>query len=279
MWPSQWWLLWKGGFVLLGRSRSCWLWIQHSAFSVPMAQGRTSPSGTGTLGNFGPLPIKLLTFYWGPLSLQEEEPKPAVWGKIFGLFWGFLSCAWEAIKSFFSQFWGGIWFLVCVPPVLCCLFSSQPALRSSRDPPTSLFHDNISFQAPAFAFWPEEILYLFHLLSLLSVLSHGEMIEVVLCWLKAPRFPAWIQVYTWVSIKKISLCLNRKGIHRALLMGWSQSCWQRESQILDSFQTVGIDFQLPRTSQQEWSMDKCEQRALHAGHRFSQAALLFKYFL
>lgn len=65
-------------------------------------------------------------------------------------------------QEFLSQFWGGIWFFLC-SPVLCSLLSSQPALRSSRDGPMSLFHDNISFQAPAFAFWPEEILYLFHL--------------------------------------------------------------------------------------------------------------------
>lgn len=85
--------------------------------------------------------------------------------------WTFLRFpAWEAIMSFFPSFGEEFGFFLC-SPLLCSLLSSQPALRSSRDALMSLFHDNISFQAPAFAFRAEEILYFFHLLSLL--LSHS----------------------------------------------------------------------------------------------------------
>lgn len=97
------------------------------------------------------------------------------------IFWGFLPCSWEAIKSFFPSF--GEEFGSCSVFPVCSLLSSQPALRSSRDAPMSLFHDNISFQAPAFAFWLEEVsVYSICSPCLLSVLSrllwrHSEMVK------------------------------------------------------------------------------------------------------
>lgn len=169
--------------------------------------------------------------------------------------------------------------LALCSPVLCCLLSSQPALRSSRDTPTSLFHVNISFQAPAFAFCLEEILCLFHVLSLLYV-----------CVEQTHLKPEWenssgalliegTQVSSLdpsVSIKKIGFKQKRNpqgrlGLITELLtegisdLRLSSDSWNR--------------LQLPRRNQQEWSGDKWEPQALHAGCRFSPAALLFKYFL
>lgn len=243
-----------------------------------MAQGRTSPPGPRTLGNFGPFSINLLTFCWAPWGLQEEEPKPAVWGRIFGFFWGFLPCAWEAIKSFFPSF--GEEFASCsVFPVLCSLLSSQPELRSSRDAPMSLFHGNVSFQAPAFAFWLEEI-------SVYSICSPCFAVCAEQTHLK-PQWSGWSgafladpgfqpgskcrpvypsRKYPWISTEQESTGLGL--IREVLTEGISD--FRLSS---DSWNKL----QLSRRNQQEWSMDRCEQGALCAGH--SSAALLFKYFL
>lgn len=123
----------EGGIWVLGRSRSCWLWIQHS-----WLKGELLPLDPGHWATLE-LPTKFLTFVGHHVACRRKNPNLQSEGQY--LDFSEVSCLMEAIKSFFSQFWGRIWFLLCVPQ----------SFAVCRDTPINLFHANISLQAPAFA--------------------------------------------------------------------------------------------------------------------------------